>query len=101
GLRGAFAEAVGGKTGTGDQRFASYGPGGRLIDSLRVNRSATFVFFIGQHLYGTITAYVHEPYAARYSFTSAMAVQFLKSIAPVVHAMAAQSGEAPTDLACR
>lgn len=101
GLRGTFAEAAGGKTGTGDQRWASYGPGGRLIDSLRVNRSATFVFFVGPHLFGTITAYVHEPYAARYTFTSALAVRFLKSIAPVVHAMAAEPGDESSELTCR
>ncbi|WHZ11673.1 MAG: Membrane carboxypeptidase (penicillin-binding protein) [Burkholderiaceae bacterium] len=89
-LSGAFTEAVGGKTGTGDQRF---GP-------RRVNRSATFVFFVGDRLFGTITAYVHEPYAARFSFTSAMAVQFLRSVAPLVHAMAPGGGEADT-LACR
>lgn len=38
--------AVGGKTGTGDQRFDTYGAGGRLIESRVVNRSATFVFNI-------------------------------------------------------
>lgn len=99
-LRGAFTEAVGGKTGTGDQRFETYGPGGRLIGSRRVNRSATFVFFVGPRVFGTITAYVHEPYAERYSFTSALAVQLLRSVAPVVHAIAAGSGDAATLLAC-
>ncbi|TAM38526.1 MAG: glycosyl transferase family 51 [Burkholderiaceae bacterium] len=101
GLRGTFTEAVGGKTGTGDQRFQTYGPGGRLIGSRRVNRSATFVFFVGPRVFGTITAYVHEPYAERYTFTSALAVQFLKSVAPVVHAIAADSGDAANTLACR
>ncbi|QDL39748.1 glycosyl transferase family 51 [Rhodoferax sediminis] len=100
-LRGTFTEAVGGKTGTGDQRFETYGPGGRLLGSRRVSRSATFVFFVGERMFGTITAYVHEPYAARYSFTSAMAVQFLKSVAPTVHAMAAGSGGTATPLTCR
>jgi membrane peptidoglycan carboxypeptidase len=73
-----------GKTGTGDQRFGVYAKGGRLIESRKVNRSATFVFMIGDHFYGTLTAYVHEPYAARYDFTSAMSVQLLKSLAPVL-----------------
>jgi membrane peptidoglycan carboxypeptidase len=100
GLRGTFTEAVGGKTGTGDQRFETYGPGGRLIGSRRVNRSATFVFFVGPRVFGTITAYVHEPYAARYSFTSALAVQFLKSVAPVVHAIATGPGDAAGKSSC-
>ncbi|WP_322011390.1 transglycosylase domain-containing protein [Paraburkholderia sp. J12] len=73
-----------GKTGTGDQRFNVYAPGARLIESRKVNRSATFVFVIGDRFYGTLTAWVHEPYAARYSFTSALAVQLLKSMAPVL-----------------
>lgn len=75
---------VGGKTGTGDHRYAVYGRGGRTIASRVINRSATFVFFIGDRYFGTITAYVHEPYAARYKFTSAMSVQLLKSLAPVL-----------------
>ncbi|QCP48967.1 glycosyl transferase family 51 [Trinickia violacea] len=73
-----------GKTGTGDQRFEVYAPGHRLIESRKVNRTATFVFEIGQHFYGTLTAYVHEPYAARYDYTSALAVQLLKSLAPAL-----------------
>ena len=74
--------AVGGKTGTGDQRFNVYSPGGRLIESRRVKRSATFVFFIGDRFFGTITAYAREPYAAKYHFTSAMTVQLLRDLAP-------------------
>ncbi|BAP89009.1 glucosyll transferase family 51 [Burkholderiales bacterium GJ-E10] len=74
--------AVGGKTGTGDQRYVVYSPSGALLESRRVNRTATFVFFIGKHFVGTITAYVHEPFAARYRFTSAMSVQLLGDLAP-------------------
>jgi membrane peptidoglycan carboxypeptidase len=73
-----------GKTGTGDQRFEVWAKGGRLIESRKVNRSATFVFMMGDRFYGTLTAYVHEPYAARYDFTSAMSVQLLKSLAPAL-----------------
>ncbi|HKR41500.1 MAG TPA: transglycosylase domain-containing protein, partial [Paraburkholderia sp.] len=73
-----------GKTGTGDQRFNVYAKGARLIESRKVNRCATFVFVIGDRFYGAITAWVHEPYAAHYTFTSAMAVQLLKSMAPVL-----------------
>lgn len=65
---------VAGKTGTGDQRM--YGR--------RVNRSANFMFTIGDRFYGTVTAYAHEPYAARYTFSSAMAVQLLKYLGPTL-----------------
>jgi len=73
-----------GKTGTGDQRFNVFAKGARLIESRKVNRSATFVFAIGDRFYGTLTAWVHEPYAAHYEFTSALSVQLLKSMAPAL-----------------
>ncbi|MGZ8288492.1 MAG: transglycosylase domain-containing protein [Telluria sp.] len=74
--------AVGGKTGTGDQRFEVYAGGGRLIESRYVNRSATFVFNIGERFFGSMTAYVAGPRAADYDFTSALPVQLLATLAP-------------------
>jgi hypothetical protein len=74
--------AVGGKTGTGDQRFDVYGAGHRLIESRYVNRSATFVFNIGERFFGSMTAYVHGPDSAHYDFTSALPVQLLVTLAP-------------------
>jgi hypothetical protein len=74
--------AVGGKTGTGDQRFDVYGAGHRLIESRYVNRSATFVFNIGERFFGSMTAYVHGPQSANYDFTSALPVQLLVTLAP-------------------
>lgn len=74
--------AVGGKTGTGDQRFDVYGAGGKLIESRYVNRSATFVFNIGERFFGSMTAYVHGPQAKDYDFTSALPVQLLVVLAP-------------------
>jgi membrane peptidoglycan carboxypeptidase len=74
--------AVGGKTGTGDNRFKSFGAGRRLVESRVVDRTATFVFFLGDRFYGTITAYVAGSEAAKYHFTSALAVQLLKSLTP-------------------
>jgi len=73
-----------GKTGTGDQRFDIFASGARLIESRKVNRTATFVFVVGDRFFGTLAAYAHEPYAARYTYTSAMAVQLLKSLAPAL-----------------
>jgi membrane peptidoglycan carboxypeptidase len=74
--------AIGGKTGTGDNRFKSFGPGHQLIEARPVDRTATFVFFLGDRLYGTVTAYVSGPQADRYHFTSALAVSLLKALAP-------------------
>ncbi|MFM0591522.1 transglycosylase domain-containing protein [Paraburkholderia dilworthii] len=85
-----------GKTGTGDQRFNVFAKGARLIESRKVNRSATFVFVMGDRFYGTLTAYVHEPYAAHYEFTSALSVQLLKSLAPVLQPLL---GKAPVKTA--
>jgi len=82
---------IGGKTGTGDQRFVTYAPSGRLIESRVVNRSATFVFLIGDRFFGTLTAYVHEPYAANYKFTSALMVQLLKSLIHALQPIVAES----------
>ena len=73
---------VGGKTGTGDQRFDTFGAGGRLIESRVVNRSATFVFNIDERFFGTIIAYVPGAQAAAYDFTSGLPVQLLKVLAP-------------------
>ena len=74
--------ALGGKTGTGDQRFDVYARGGRLIESRYVNRSATFVFNIGERFFGTMTAYVAGPQSEHYDFTSALPVQLLTTLAP-------------------
>ncbi|MDP3841923.1 MAG: transglycosylase domain-containing protein [Oxalobacteraceae bacterium] len=73
---------VGGKTGTGDHRFDTYGAGGQLIASRVVNRTATFVFNIDERFFGTIIAYVAGPQAADYDFTSGLPVQLLKVLAP-------------------
>jgi membrane peptidoglycan carboxypeptidase len=89
-LDGVFTAAdgtplpVGGKTGTGDHRFETYGRGGVLVSSRVVSRSGTFVFFLGDRHFGTVTAYVKGPEAARYRFTSALPTQVLKSLAPVL-----------------
>jgi membrane peptidoglycan carboxypeptidase len=91
--KGAFVKAdgsiiaVGGKTGTGDQRFDVFAKGGRLIESRYVNRSATFVFNIGERFFGTMTAYVHGPESANYDFTSALPVQLLVTLAPTLMPM--------------
>ncbi len=87
---------VGGKTGTGDHRFETYGAGGRLVSSRVVNRTATFVFFIGNKYFGTLTAFVPGDDAAAFKFTSALPVQLLKHLAPALLKDAIES-EVPAD----
>jgi membrane peptidoglycan carboxypeptidase len=89
-VKGAFTAAdgkeipIGGKTGTGDQRLERYGPGGVVLESKVVNRTATFVFYVGDRFFGVITAHVHGPVAAEYRFTSALPAQLLKILAPAL-----------------
>ena len=84
-LAGAFRLAdgtelvLGGKTGTGDNRLVI---GGR--PGMALNRTATFVFYLGPRHFGTLTAYVIGPGAASYRFTSGVPVQILKSMAPAL-----------------
>lgn len=73
---------TGGKTGSGDNRYHIYGPGGGLRGERVVDRTATFVFFLGDRFFGTVTAYVSGAQAAGFSFDSAMSVQLLKMLQP-------------------
>jgi membrane peptidoglycan carboxypeptidase len=76
--------AMGGKTGTGDNRIEAVGSGGRILSSKSINRTATFVFYIGEHHFGTLTAFVPGASAETYKFTSALPVQVLKGMAPIL-----------------
>jgi len=75
---------VGGKTGTGDHRYETFAPGGRLIESRVVERVATFVFEIDDRFFGNVTAYVAGPTAAKYEFTSALPVRLLGILMPAL-----------------
>lgn len=72
--------AIGGKTGTGDNRVKFRGSGTDRV----LNRTATFTFVLGERFYGTLTAYVDGSQAADYRFTSALPVQVLKQLAPTL-----------------
>ncbi len=94
---------VGGKTGTGDHRYETFAPGGRLIESRVVERAATFAFLIDDRFFGTVTAYVAGPKAAQYEFTSALPVRLLgillPALSPLIDAGGAadpRAGAAPT-----
>ena len=69
---------VGGKTGTGDNRLHTYSAGGVQLQSQPLNRTAAFVFFIGDRYFGTVVAYVPGAEAGSFHFTSALPVQVLK-----------------------
>jgi membrane peptidoglycan carboxypeptidase len=87
-LKGTLKDAngvpipIGGKTGTGDHRFEHYDRAGRLIESRVVNRTGTFVFYLGDRYFGTLTALVPGPQAAQYEYTSALTAQILKTLLP-------------------
>lgn len=90
GVKGAFTRpgepnvVVGGKTGSGDNRFETFNRYGNVLTSRAVNRTATFVFYIGDRYFGVITAFVVGPDASRYRFTSALPVAVLKLLAPAI-----------------
>jgi membrane peptidoglycan carboxypeptidase len=85
---GAFHESdgspmvLGGKTGTGDNRFRVFARGGQEVESRVVNRTSTLVFFAGDRWFGTVTAYVPGPEAAGYRFTSGLPAQMLRVLGP-------------------
>ncbi len=86
---------VGGKTGTGDQRYDEFAPGGRLISSRVMNRTGTFAFFLGDRFFGAITAHVAGDDAANYKFTSALSAQMLKSLSQILQPMIDHAADQP------
>jgi membrane peptidoglycan carboxypeptidase len=100
-VAGAFQEpggkpiVVGGKTGSGDNRFDTFAGRGRLISSRPVSRTAAFVFYIGDRYFGIITASVAGKAAGQYQFTSALPLTVLRLLAPQINA------RTPRDVAAR
>jgi membrane peptidoglycan carboxypeptidase len=92
---------VGGKTGSGDNRFETFSRSGAVISSRATNRTATFVFYIGERYFGVITAYVEGREAERYRFTSGLPVSILKLLAPTLLARLEAPEPAPATLAAR
>ena len=89
-MAGAFVRpdgtrvVVGGKTGSGDNRYETFNRYGGTTSSRTINRTATFVFYIGERYFGVLTAHVPGRDAAKYSFTSALPVSVLKLLAPAI-----------------
>jgi membrane peptidoglycan carboxypeptidase len=78
------AVTIGGKTGSGDNRVDTFSRDGETITSRAVNRTATFVFYVGERYFGVITAFVDGPAAGAYRFTSSLPVTVLKLLAPAL-----------------
>jgi membrane peptidoglycan carboxypeptidase len=80
---GATVE-VGGKTGSGDNRYTIVARGGGVTSSRPVSRTAVFAFYIGDRHFGIITASVSGKAAGNYDFTSTLPVALLKFLAPAI-----------------
>lgn len=80
---GEYAE-IGGKTGTGDNRIVFTTSSGVRKSSRALNRTATFVFFLGDNHFGTLTAFVRGSSAGKFTFTSALPLQVLKGMLPIL-----------------
>jgi membrane peptidoglycan carboxypeptidase len=70
--------AIGGKTGTGQNRVKVFARSLRVLEERSVNRTASFVFFIDDRFFGAVTAYVPGPESASYGFTSSLPVRLLR-----------------------
>jgi cell division protein FtsI/penicillin-binding protein 2 len=91
-LRGVFKWAdgtpvrVGGKTGSGDNRYKTFNRYGQETSSRVVSRTAAFVFYIGDRYYGVVTTLVPGKQAGHFTFTSALPVTVAKMLAPAINA---------------
>jgi hypothetical protein len=89
-VRNAFTDSrgsaiqVGGKTGSGDNRFKTFSRGGGVTSARAISRTGTFVFYIGDRYFGVVTAHVAGEKTDSYSFTSALPVAVLKLLAPEI-----------------
>jgi membrane peptidoglycan carboxypeptidase len=82
---------VGGKTGSGDNRFDSFGRRGNVISTRPVDRTAVFVFYLGDRYFGVITAYVPGIESGTYRFTSSLPVAILKLLTRDIQTLWSQS----------
>ncbi|HYM80988.1 MAG TPA: transglycosylase domain-containing protein [Candidatus Limnocylindria bacterium] len=103
-VRGRFAAGgdtlvIGGKTGSGDNRFETFARGGRPLASRPVSRTATFAFYLEDRYYGVITATILGTSAGDYRFTSSLPLAVLELLAPELSRKAASSPATPKDAA--
>ncbi len=86
---------IGGKTGTGDNRYRVFARSGALVESRVVNRTSTFVFFAGDRYFGVVVAYVPGEDAGTYDFTSALPAQVLRVLGPRLEGVVAPAPPTP------
>ena len=79
--------ALGGKTGSGDNRLDRVGRYGQRTASSPMDRTAVFVFYVGDRFFGVVTAFVPGKDAGEYGFTSSLPVAILKILAPDFEAL--------------
>jgi hypothetical protein len=89
---------VGGKTGSGDNRFDTVGHGGQIISSRPVDRTAVFVFYIEDQYFGVITVFVPGKEAGDYGFTSSLPVAILKILAPNIEDLWLRPPDTPPEI---
>jgi len=80
---------LGGKTGTGDNRVKIFARG-QLRESRAVNRTAVFLFMIGDRFFGTVMVFVPGNIASKYEFTSSLPVQLFKDLEPMLMPLLAE-----------
>ena len=88
---------LGGKTGTGDHRLRRFNKAGVKVEEKVLNRTATFVFFIGERFFGTIVAMVPGESAKDYHFTSSYPVQLLRLLSPALKPLLREDAPISTD----
>jgi membrane peptidoglycan carboxypeptidase len=77
---------IGGKTGSGDNRFETFSRDGMLRSARAVSRTAGFAFYLADRWFGAITASVSGPQSEGYTFTSSLPLAVLKLLAPTLSA---------------
>ncbi|MFN3900910.1 MAG: glycosyl transferase family 51, partial [Alishewanella aestuarii] len=75
---------IGGKTGTGDNRISTVNSRGETVQSRALNRTATFAFYLGERHFGVISVYLPGNAAEEYFFTSALPLQVLNGMSPLL-----------------
>ena len=91
---------VAGKTGTGDNVRKTVNAQGIVLSEEAVSRTATFAFILDNRFYGVIGAYVKGPEAANYEFTSALATQVFKILAPELSPLLVTKTDDPLPMPC-
>ena len=86
---------IGGKTGTGDNRISTVNSRGETVQSRALNRTATFAFYFSDKYFGVISVYLPGNAAADYFFTSALPLQVLNGMSPLLMPLLKQQDSCP------